>query len=253
MHKLLKDTLHKGTTPPEKPAEKQQHDSISIRQILTVVTHHVQDYGIQIRAALQPAPKLSAPVAELNQEAGDLLNTFFERALANQREIMDLGSEPGSKTAYSRFQDFLRKHYPGQEPRDLSVWENYRQHLLQLNRLRNPSLQAGHLSHLLYRLILSDPSTENLAIISEVLPYKNAKEIIDIILKLSNIIDWQNPETLNDQKIGLKTLVYTILVLVDEKGLEEVVNAFGKNDPSKLTSRDFQNIAHKLNPQPSQP
>lgn len=253
MHKLLKDTLHKDPAAAKKTAEKQQHHGISLRQGAVIVMHYVDDYRNKIRAALQPAPKMSAPVVEFNQEANDLLNTFFERALANQREILDLGSEPGSKTAYARFQEFLRKHYPGQEPRDLEVWSNFRQHLLQLNRLRSPTLQAGHLSHLLYRLVLSNPSVENVAIISEVLPYKNAQAILDLILKCGNIIDWDNPEVLTDQKIGLRTLVNTLLLLIDDKGAEEVLNAFSKASPSKLTSRDFQTLAHSLNQKPSRP
>ncbi len=245
MHKILKD-IHKGHSKQHVPAVSKSNEKFSLRQGTVRVLHYAHDFSDRVRAALWPVPKLLEPLAETDREASELLNSFFQRVLENQHEIMDLGAEPGAKTAYRRFQDFLRENYNGTEPRDFVIWENYRQHLLTLNMIRKPTLQASLVSHQLYQLVLANPDLDNLATLSSVLTYKNPKALLDFITKFKNIIDWTNPKRLDDEKIGIDLLVNTILHLVDEGKEETIFKTFGPTNMPNLTSKDFQRLAYQI-------
>lgn len=245
MHKILKD-IHKGHSKQQVPVVSKSNEKFTLRQAAIRVLHYSHDFKDRIRAALQPVPELPEPLAETDRETGELLNSFFQRVLENQHEIMDLGTEPGAKTAYRRFQNFLRQNYNGTEPRDLIIWENYRQHLLTLNRIRKPTLQASLISHQLYQLVLADPDLDNLVSLSAVLSYKNPKVLLDFIIKFRSIIDWTNPKRLDDEKIGIDLLVNTVLQLVDEGKEETMFNTFSQTNMPNLTSKDFQKLSFQI-------
>lgn len=231
----IEDISHPQTEKPKLP-----------NKLAARVWHTIGTVMPRIHRALH-GPELTPAVAELDHETRDLLDEIFAKIVDDNQLTMSIAQLNGRRIAYDKFQQFLSQNYSGQHEQDVEVWENYRQHLLNLRRPRSRSEWKNTTAHALYRLSLSHlPSPECFAIISVALQYRESEAILETIFHLQPIIDWRNLESANDHTIGLKTLVYTLLTLIDEGKVQTVLTRFNSRENPVRTGQDFQRLAHEI-------